>query len=98
MSKPHMINASNLQFGQMMVSAMRYALGRMSYVVTTTCDYIRPLIPYLETSILYIMEKDIEEHKKNHDLGMVCDKQEWLELWNDIKHEIARRNSANDNE
>ena len=89
-----MINPKNLQFGQMMVSAERYAMGRMSYIVGMTCDFIRPLIPELDLSILYILEKDITIAHKEHNLGMAVDAGEWLQLRSDIQREITNRKNS----
>lgn len=91
-----MINPTNLQFGMMMVQSVRYAIGKTSHVVPMTCDFIRPLIPELDLSILYIIEKDITRAHKGHNLGMAEDAGEWLQLRADIQKEIANRKNISD--
>lgn len=50
-------------FESMMISALRYALGRKSYIVSMTLDYLTLLLPSLSTKILAVMERDIEEQR-----------------------------------
>lgn len=78
-------------FGLMMCSAVRYALGRMTYITGTTCDFITPLVPYLDMSALQNINKDITEHAEMNQLGMDIDREKWLELRSEIQKEIAFR-------
>ena len=50
-------------FQQMMVSALRYALGRQSYIVGLTIEYLEWKIPLMDKKYLTIMSRDIEEEK-----------------------------------
>lgn len=83
------------RFNQILVSAMRYALGRKSYVVGDTVNYIAPLLPYLQLLTLECMRKDIEEHAEMHDLGMDCDARLWMQLHSEIVREISQRYLTN---
>lgn len=83
-------------FGEMMVSAVRYALGRMSYIVGDTCRYITPLIPALTTHTLQCMYRDITERAEVHDLGMDIDAEEWIKLRYNIIHELKERGEFKD--
>ena len=78
-------------FGMMMCSAVRYALGRMTYITGTTCDFIAPLVPYLDMSALQNINKDITEHAEMNRLGMDIDREKWLKLRSEIQKEIAFR-------
>ena len=78
-------------FGMMMCSAVRYALGRMTYITGTTCDFITPLVPYLDMSALQNINKDITEHAEMNQLGMDIDREKWLKLRSEIQKEIAFR-------
>ena len=78
-------------FGLMMCSAVRYALGRMTYITGTTCDFITPLVPYLDMSALNNIYKDSTEHAETNRLGMDVDREKWLKLRTVIQHEIAFR-------
>ena len=89
-AKPQIIIESQ-SFGMILCSAVRYALGRMTYITGTTCDFITPLVPYLDISALYNINKDITEHAEMNHLGMDIDREHWLNLRAEIQREIAFR-------
>ena len=70
-----------------LVSAERYALGRMTYMVELTVNYILEEIENnkLSDSCLNVIRKDIKSAK---DLGMECDRGLWLKLLNRIEEVI----------
>ncbi len=73
-------------FELMMVSALRYAIGRYTYVPSTTIDYIQTLLPKLSTDTLQIMKRDIQEEVEcfkamGSELYM---EKEWIDLMNNI--------------
>lgn len=74
-------------YEQIIISAERYALGRMTYIVEITTNYISKEIRRgkLSKSCLKIIERDIEDAK---DLEMECDKQQWLKLLELIEETI----------
>ena len=88
-----MINPTNLQFGLMLTQSVKYALTQSNHVPAMTCDYVKPLIQYLDLSILYILEKDISKAHKEHTIQDIGCRGEWLALRNDIQREIAKRKS-----
>lgn len=93
-AKPKIIIESE-DFGEMLCSALRYAMGRMTYIVKDTADYIRPLIPYLSDNTLQNMERDITRNAEMNFLGMNMDAEIWLALRTDIVNEInARKESS----
>ena len=53
-------------FELMMISALRYAIGRYTYMPGITIDYIRYLIPQLSAKTLFIMQRDIEEEVERY--------------------------------
>lgn len=71
-------------YEQMIVSAVRYALGRMTYIVEITVNYILQEIEddKLSDRCLSQIRDDIKEAK---DYGMECDKKLWLKLLNTIE-------------
>lgn len=85
------IDPSDDRFGEMLNSALRYALGRMSYIAQDTADYIRPLIPYLDNRTLFVMNRDIEEAVDMNCLGMKMDAEVWTALRADIVREMDKR-------
>ena len=74
-------------YEQIVISAERCALVRMTYIGEITTNYISKEIRRgkLSKSCLKIIERDIEDAK---DLGMVCDKQQWLKLLEKIEEVI----------
>lgn len=71
-------------YEQIIISAERYALGRMTYIVEITVNYILEEIENdkLSDKCLNIIAEDIRSAK---DLGMDCDKKYWLKLLNRIE-------------
>lgn len=71
-------------YEHIVISAERYALGRMTYIVELTVNYILQEIEEnkLSDSCLDVIRKDINSAKN---LGMDCDKKEWLKLLNKIE-------------
>lgn len=77
-------------FEQILISAERYALGRMSYVVQMTTEYITALLPRLDDDTLFIMLRDIEDAERDrfgNGLGMEMDSREWHKLAQAIEDE-----------
>ncbi len=76
-------------FGQMMLSAVRYALGRQTYIVSTTTNYITYLIPKLDDKTLACMERDIRQAGNyGHE---TIDKPEWMKLLTALQSEMQTR-------
>lgn len=72
-------------FQLMLVSALRYALTRNSYIVGLTIEYIERKIPLMDKKYLAIMSRDIDEEN-------------WLripecidERWRQLKDKIDER-------
>ena len=66
-------------YEHIVISAVRYALGRMTYIVKLTIDYVLKDIEdkKLGDKCLWIINNDIEYQR---DLGMECDTKEWRRL------------------
>ena len=83
-------------FQQMMVSALRYALTRNSYIVGLTIEYIECKIPLMDKKYLTIMSRDIDEEMKLSDrLSKDIDKR-WMskdidKRWIQLKEKIDER-------
>lgn len=80
----------NDNLGEMLNWAVRYALGRRTYAVMSTCEYIKPLIKDLSDRTLYCMSRDIKEQEKKG-YGDQCDVDNWLELLGLVDEELVRR-------
>lgn len=84
----------NEDFGAMAIGAVRYAFGRRTYITSWTCEYFTPLLPYLTSHTLYVLNQDFE--RPLYGWGDECDEHEWRRFWDAIKAEIAKRKEADD--
>ena len=88
--------------GLVLNCAVRYAIGRKTYVSGAVPDYIKPLLPVLSQRTLVVMERDIRERGEDPfytDMGEPygdpkIDEPSWLNLLEDIHVEINRRLEA----
>ncbi len=69
------------------ISAERYALGKMTYIVELTVNYITEEIENdkLSEQCLDIIASDV---RNANDYGMDCDEEQWLKLLNRIEEVI----------
>ena len=74
-------------YEHIVISAVRYALGRMTYIVELTVNYVLEEIENdkLSDRCLNVIAEDIRSAKS---LGMECDKKQWLKLLNRIEEVI----------
>ena len=73
-----------------LICAVRYALGRMSYMVSVVCDYVKDKRNELSQNCINIIIRDIEEeleryHNLGVTLGMECDEKYWIDLLHTLK-------------
>lgn len=78
---------------QILICAVRYALGRMSYIVGVVAEYVSVKQPGLSKECINIIIRDIEEeleryHKCGHTLGMECDERTWVRLLERLKEGV----------
>ena len=70
-----------------LICAVRYALGRMSYIVGDVAKYVKLKRNTLSSQCKNIIIRDIEEeleryHSTGQILGMECDEKTWKNLLN----------------
>ena len=84
----------NKDFETILLCAVRYAIGRQTYIPSLVIDYITPLLPYLSDNILRLIANEITEHDTYEDgLGdEKIDKPYWLDFLRKIRLEIGDRN------
>ena len=70
-------------YEHMLISALRYALGRKTHIVKTTVDYIIKELPRLSDRCKGIMINDIEHPLGGY--GDECDRQDWMRLLTELK-------------
>ena len=64
------------------ICAVRYALGRRTYVTSCVSNFMIESIPEMSEKTKSIMIRDIEEC---NDLGMDCDRKNWNNLLKKLK-------------
>lgn len=78
-------------FGAVLNCAVRYCLGRSSYMPGLVIDYITPMLPRLTKKTLWCFERDIEGCEN---YGMDMDKEKWMEFLAKVKEAIANAENA----
>ena len=82
------------EFECVLTAAMRYSLGRQTYMPAVVVGYITPLIPKLSDKFLYVAMRDIDELKGRREKALgnpTIDKPVWDEFYKKIKIEYERR-------
>lgn len=89
----HSMISVTRDFELMMVCALRYSIGRESYMPSITIDYIRYLIPMLSVNTLFILQRDITEEIERYKRSgwEIYMKAEWQKLADEIRTEHTRR-------
>lgn len=76
-------------FGALCICAIRYCIGRQSYMPGLIQDYLRPLLSSIDTNSLKVIRRDI---KGAENLGNEkIDKPGWMKFLGDIERELVRR-------
>lgn len=76
------IKSSKDDFGLICTSAVRYALGRRTYMPSVVIKFISDNLDNLDSNMIYCIERDIREHGRYGEgaYGDECDKKDWLEF------------------
>ncbi len=87
----------NSEFGLILNCAVRYALGRMTYMPSSVIRYITPLLPYIDDKTLDCFIQDITRYGIDVDKGigswgMDIDKEDWLSFLELCNKEMRKRN------
>ena len=87
-----MIDPSVDRFGAVCNCAVRYCLGRRSYMPSLVCGYIAPLLPEMTDNTLACFKRDIDERKRDgFSFGDACDYETWEQFYKAVCKEIERR-------
>ena len=80
-------------FESILVCAVRYAIGRQTYIPSLVIDYITPLLPYLSEDVLkLIVNEIIERDTYEGALGdEKIDRPYWGQFLQKIRLEIGDR-------
>ena len=81
-------------FETILLCAVRYAIGRRTYIPSLVIDYITPLLPYLSEDVLKLIVNEIVQHYTYEGaLGdEKIDKPYWEQFLRKIRLEIGDRN------
>ena len=90
-------------FEQMLISAERYALGRMTYTVGDTVNYILSIVKDISGWCIYVMLDDLKSAYATAErtgdyrmvFGMDCDKVYWDKLYEALQKEWECRQEHN---
>lgn len=93
-------------FNTLVICSVRYALGRMTYIVSTVCDIIAQNFNHLTENTKTVILDNILEHSnhnvdrhkytlqnKKGEYGMDCDTVEWQRIVSLLVEDFDRRNS-----
>lgn len=82
-----MINIFNTDdFCLVCICAVRYCLGRRTYMPWSVMSFIKPVLPALDDKTLYVMARDIAETDNLGDAETI-----WTEFLAEIEKEWKRR-------
>lgn len=85
-------------FGAVLNCAVRYCIGRMTYMPGLVTDWIMQHCHGLLTrKALGVMKRDIDEARARDGLGMNCDVTTWLNFRDWLEKEDAQDGAANEN-
>ena len=91
----------NKDLETILLCAVRYAIGRQTYMPSLVIDYITPLLPYLSDNTLRLIANEITEYEA-YEGGLgdeMIDRPYWLAFKKKILAEMERRgNEANNTE
>ena len=77
-------------FGCIINSAVRYSLGRYTYMPSTVAEFVLKYLNYLDNKTISVMIYDIDEALKNKDLPL---RKIWVELKSKLEIEMHARNN-----
>ena len=80
-------------FETILIRAVRYAIGRKSYMPSMVIDYITPLLPYLSEDVLKLLANEITKYEAYEGaLGdEKIDRPYWEQFLRKIRLEIGGR-------
>ena len=82
----------NKDFETILLCAVRYAIGRRTYIPSLVIDYITPLLSHLSYNTLGLIAAEIIDHSYDGGLGDdMIDRPYWLAFKKKILAEMERR-------
>lgn len=90
--KQHSSIPADDDFGTICICAVRYALGRRTYIPSIVCRFVKNHVQHMTDKDLFVIKRDITEHDVS-DYGDDCDCDDWMRLLASVEHEIEKRKS-----
>ena len=83
----------NKNFETILLCAVRYAIGRRTYIPSRVIDYITPLLPHLSEDVLKLIANEITKYEAYEGaLGdEMIDRPYWEQFLRKIRLEIGGR-------
>ena len=78
-------------FGTLCICAIRYSMGRKTYVPTVVQDIIRTHLSDLSENDINVMLQDKEFQARINAYGDPCDMAAWLTFWDDLVRHLKER-------
>lgn len=79
-------------FGAVLNCAVRYAMGRQTYMPSMIIGFITPLLQHLSDKTLWCFSRDLSEPAVYGGLGdEKIDEPQWIKFKADVDEEIKRR-------
>ena len=87
------VDPTTNEFGTLAICAVRYSLGRRTYMPHVVAEYITPLLPYMDNMTLQCFDRDIAERQQLHcDLGDPnIDEPMWMDFHEKVKEQLRAR-------
>lgn len=86
------ISISDENFGTLCICALRYAMGRETYMPSLVRDIIRPYLPKLTNHDIGILKNDCEMQAKYENYGSeTIDKPGWVRWQTEVENEWRKR-------
>jgi hypothetical protein len=74
------------RLGTLCVCAVRYALGRQSYVVADVARIVIAYKRHLSGNDVAVVLRDVQEAERIGGLGAECDAREWIRMVDELEH------------
>ena len=88
MKKP-VVRLNDDNFGAVLICAVRFSIGRRTYMPRLVQDFIRPLLPYLSSKTLCVMERYISVANSYGDPNI--DEPDWKRFMQEVRNEMEAR-------
>ena len=78
-------------FGTVLNCAVRYAIGRKTYMPGLVIGFITPLIPHLSDKTLWCFDQDVTNARWEGGYGDPCDERDWKKFLEAVRVERTKR-------